>query len=97
LLKRTPVAAAQARLQQAITVITKKLLQVKAIHTWAAKKPPEGCETWSFQPAPADCRIEGVEHRLEQVNFALWARTPLTTIVHSHTGRRIVIHPALGA
>jgi hypothetical protein len=59
--------------------------------------PPEGCETLSFQSAPADCRMEGVEHRLEQVIFALWASTPLTTIVHSHTGRRIVIHPALGA
>jgi hypothetical protein len=41
--------------------------------------------------------MEGVGHRLEQVIFALWARTPLATIVHSHAGRRIVIHPALGA
>jgi len=72
---------------------------VQAPPTDAAKeKPPEGCKAWSFQSTLADCRAwKSVEHRLEQLFFALWARTPLAIIAHRLPGRRVVIRPTLRA
>src|ERR1700737_1438694 len=65
------------------------------------EKLPEGCEAWSFQSTPADCRAWKVssirKSGLSRSFFASWARTPLTIVAHILPGRRVVVRPTLGA
>src|SRR5260370_24894533 len=65
------------------------------------EKSPEGCESWSSQSTPADCRawkVSGVKKSgFKPLLFALWARTPLTIVAHILAGRPVVVRPTLGA